>query len=631
MARLATLVPAAVLPLACAAPPAGLDGDGALVAPFGPYPPGAPDVAWFTDVTAESGIGAVTALELDDQLYKGAGVAAADVDGDGRLDLLVGRGAGPATLYLNEGGLRFRASPEEDFAAGIDVRAVALGDLDGDGDPDAVVAGGGALRLMDNTGGGRFTDVTAAAGLDASPDAVDENGILLADLDADGLTDILVIEVLFSFPEPRAGHLYRNRGDGTFEDVWPEVGLAANMQSWVAAAADLDGDDAVDLFFGNDTFTPDSGERPVPAIPNDQPYAPDLLYRRLDDEPRFEEVGAGAGVRENRSNMGVIVADLTGDGHDDLYLSDWGRNELLAGDGAGRFTDVTDELGLGAITRLDTECTCLLVSWGSAAEDLDLDGDRDLIVVNGALPGGDARQPAAAWRQDAPGVFTPVVSGLGWLSGRALVTADLDEDGDLDAVVTQWDGPTRLFRNEAAVARALRVRLRGHSSNPDGLGARVELVTAGGKRQRRTIGTGGIVHSWAPSEAHFGLGDEPVDAIEVVWPSGHRQRVTHDGAAFIEVAEPPLVSVTPRVVPADGTALVDVVVVPSDERGLRLGAGRAIAIEADGGVFTGPVVDEGDGSYRRTLRAPAAPGRIAIAVTIDGTPLLVRPRVEVVP
>ena len=178
----------------------------------------------------------------------------------------------------------------------------------------------------------------------------------------------------------------------------------------------------------------------------------------------FTEVSASAGavVTAPRSSMGIVSADMTGDGIPDYYVSNYGRKALLAGVGDGTFTDRTADFGLEAIERYagpDGNCSsaqvttgCLLVSWGSAFEDFDLDGNRDLVLANGGLNGTE--QPQATWRGGPPqagpgGAFVPVQTDLPWTAGRAIVAADLDGDGDLDLVLTTLNGPVELFENVA--------------------------------------------------------------------------------------------------------------------------------------------------------------------------------------
>jgi hypothetical protein len=510
-----------------AVPDAGIDAG--LGPPIDePYPPGAPAVGWFEDVSASSGLEHVHVAVLDDFLTrsKGTGVAAGDVDGDGRIDLLIGGGAGPAHLYRNLGGLRFvDVSQGAGLDPGVGVLGVGLADLDGDGDLDAVLTGERQVTVLRNRGDGTFDDISPT--LTEVGSAV---SVHFLDADGDGDTDLYISCYVFDLIGigGRLDRLLRNLGDGTFADVSDRLAQRDGF-GWAAASLDHDGDGDLDLYVANDTFVPDTGPGPPPSSNAENPR-PDYLWRN-DGNLVFTEVGATAGIDEFRSSMGIISADFTGDGLVDVYVSDYGQNDLFAGNGAGGFVDRTAEYGVGATWRRDRDCPpekttedCLLSSWGSGYEDLDLDGDRDLLVINGAIVTGDLasdpRQPAAVWRADAAG-FTPVQAGLGWIGGRGLALADLDDDGDLDLVVASWDGPPRLFRNLADASGGwLRVRLRGTVSNPDGLGARITAHLAGGGELVRDLGFGGVVHSGVALEAHFGLGAATVDRLEIRFPSG---------------------------------------------------------------------------------------------------------------
>ena len=619
------------------------------------YPPGAKDVPWFHEITDESGVAATHLPTLGDQAAssKGNGIAIGDVDGDGKLDIVVSRGEGPVALFKNQGGMRFR---EATLLSGIDrtyaSRGVALADLDGDGDLDLLVAGDtrptatttpNNVRLFLNDGKANFTDATTKTGL---ANAGSAQGFLVVDADSDGLPDIFVVNYGYSLDDALHGRgdlLFRNRGDGTFEPMGARSGLDAKGFTWTAATFDADGDGRPDIFVANDNFILDDGKRPLdPPVPS-VPVA-DQLFRAqapaADGNVPLAEVGAASGICvDYRSTMGIVAADMTGDGILDLFASNYGRKALLAGRGDGTFQDRTDVAGLAAIRRDDAECAasstdeaCLLVSWGTAFEDFDLDGFADLIQMNGALVAKDPRQPVAAWRGGPRGAFTPV-HALGWMAARAVMPADLDDDGDLDLVVTTHSGPVRVFENTtnapAAGAPAwLRVKPHGASGSTDGLGAEVRVKLASGRTLVRRIGTGGVVHSWAPPEAHFGLGGEAIASIEIAWASGYTQMVASAANRVVTVNEPGIVRVAPRVAAADGNTLVDVVVTPAKPDGTPRGPGAQVTVHATAGTWATAITDRGDGTYAGKLRAPASAKLSVLKVTIDGALLRVLPRVD---
>ncbi|HUH05821.1 MAG TPA: ASPIC/UnbV domain-containing protein, partial [Kofleriaceae bacterium] len=228
----------------------------------------------------------------------------------------------------------------------------------------------------------------------------------------------------------------------------------------------------------------------------------------------------------------------------DLYISNVGRNRLFTGSAGGAFTDATEIMDVGAARRSTPACAsstdlaCLLVSWGAVHADLDLDGVDELLFVNGHIEGA-APQPAIRLVPSGT-AFERAASGLACTAARALIAADLDGDGDLDAVVTGSDAPMRVYENTTSPAGGwLRVRAAGTRSNRDGIGAVVTLTLAGGRRITRAIGAGGVVHSSGPAEAHFGLGSAGIEMLEVRWPSGAVQTVTSVSAnQLLVVAEP---------------------------------------------------------------------------------------------
>lgn len=621
---------------------AGDDGDAATF----------PLANWFREVPSGlSGFDVTHMPDLNLPFSGGIGVAVGDIDGDGLPDLVAPSGLGPTYVFHNEGSWRFE---DVSAASGVDGRNVANGatlcDVDGDGDLDLFLSTD-EVRTDSNVfyfqghGDGTFTDMTTAAGF-GPLSAV--TSVVCSDLDDDGLLDVYVSAYGFigesGFPG-RQDSLYRNRGDGTFLDIASRLGLDQDGLTWTIAAYDYDRDGDLDLYVGNDDFVEDNGTRPLPApmdiVGTNAPGPTDGLYRNdgpgSDGYVAFTNVASTAGppLLAGRGTMGIIAQDLTGDGVPDYYLSNYGRKALLEGNGQGTFTDATAAFGLEAITGSgaapSTDPQNLLISWGSAREDIDLDGVPDIVLMNGSLHG--EQQAQSTWRGVATDAgrfaYDPVSTALPSMVARALVTADLDADGDLDLALTNWRGQTRLFENIASTpghagAGWLAVVLHSHASAPEGRGA---VVTVAGIS--RTVGVGGTLDSSGPAEARFGLGAQTSVSVDVLWPSGFETKMASVSAnQILTIDEPPLVTVMPRAVPADGASTASVVVRPVKPDGTPLGSGATVTIAATAGTWQGPVVDVGDGSYTRTLVAPTAPALSVITVGVAGTPMALLPRVE---
>lgn len=463
-----------------------------------------------------------------------AGVTVLDFDGDGRWDLyftngahLPGVNAGdpPAVapgnrLYRNLGGWRFA---DVTGRAGVgDTRysfGACAGDYDNDGDVDLYVCNYGRNTLYRNDDG-RFVDVTAEAGVGYEHWSI---AAAFADLDGDGLLDLYVANYLdydpsikpsdpsYPFPSPlaydgRPDRVYRNRGDGRFEDVTDRAGVGdASLHSMGLAIADLDADGHADVFVSGDGMA-------------------NALYRNRGGW-RFEECSERAGVRfladgSEGASMGAEVCDLDGNHHLDVLVPDFGPGAAYLADGTGLYRDGAAVCGLGP--ACDDRTT-----WSGLALDADQDGQLDLFFTNSSafyLKGaGDVilRGDGAKYR-DVSADSGPYF--VRQLASRGAATADLDGDGDLDVVVAVLAGRPRLLRNDAARGHWLQVRLRGTRSNRDGLGAQVELEAAGHRQVRVITPTSGYVSANAPC-AHFGLGDAASASLTIRWSCGTRQTV----------------------------------------------------------------------------------------------------------
>jgi enediyne biosynthesis protein E4 len=504
----------------------------------------------FVDVTRAAGIdfrhngGAFGAKYLPETM--GAGCAFIDYDGDGWLDIVLANGCdwpghkrGRSTLRLYRNN-RNGTFTDVTAAAGLNVEmygmGVAVGDFDNDGFPDLFVTAVGQNRLFRNNGKGQFVDVTAKAGL-AGRSAFSTSAMWV-DYDRDGLLDLFVCNYVqwspqhdvfcsadgknksYCTPEAYRGStswLFRNRGDGTFEDVTAKSGLFdTSSKALGVALIDYDRDGWPDLVVANDT-------------------QPNKLYRNRRDGT-FEEIGVKAGIAFSedgraRAGMGVDVADFENAGANGIAITNF-DNEMVAlfrPGQSGTFSDMAMRSGVGQASRNT-------LGFGCAFFDADLDGRLDLAVVNGHIDATvRAIRPEAAYAQ-SPHLFVneggrfrdrAAEVGAEFASpkvGRGLACGDFDNDGDVDLLITTNQGPALLYRNDVANGnRSLRLRLTGTKSNRDAIGAVVRAYTPEGA-QMRTVRSGSSYLSQSELAVTFGLGRlDAAQRVVVEWPSGVTQ------------------------------------------------------------------------------------------------------------
>jgi enediyne biosynthesis protein E4 len=512
----------------------------------------APDPGFrLADVTAQAGIkfrhnsGAFGAKYLPETL--GPGCAFLDYDGDGWLDILLVNGAdwagharGRSTLGLyrnNRNGTFTDVTERAGLAVEIYGMGVAIADYNNDGFPDILITAVGQNRLFQNTGRGTFLDVTQKSGLG------DRKGFstsaLWFDYNRDGLLDLFVCNYVQWSPEhdvfcsvdgrnksyctPEAYHgstcwLFRNRGNGTFEDVTAKSGIFdTTSKSLGVAMLDYDLDGWPDLFVANDT-------------------QPNKLYRNQRDGT-FEDVGVSAGVAfsedgKARAGMGVDAADFDNSGVAGITITNF-DDEMIAlyrSAGRGIYRDTAIKAGVGQASRMR-------LGFGCAFLDANLDGFLDLAAVNGHIDetvrniagNHGYAQPPHLFLNDGKGGFHDVAAqiGAGFAApkiARGLAYGDFDRDGDLDLLLTTNQGPAYLYRNDVTTGnRSLRFRLQGTKSNRDGIGAMVRVTTPDGT-QSRMVKTGSSYLSQSELTVTFGLARrDKVDRAVIEWPSGQVQ------------------------------------------------------------------------------------------------------------
>jgi len=519
----------------------------------------------FVDRAAELGLEFVHDNGMSGEFYfpeiNGGGVAWLDADGDGDLDAyLVQSGPiGPDTgkvapdktssskdlpgdrLFRNDGGRFVDVTESSGIRATGYGMGVAAGDVDGDGDVDLYVANYGPNQLWRNDGDGTFSDATAAANADDPRWSI---GASFLDYDRDGDLDLYVVNYVefdlernprcftdssrrdycgpSAFP-PLPDRLLRNRGDGTFEDVTAPSGIAREAGAGLGVvSADLNRDGWPDLYVAND------GQ-------------PNFLWLNQGDGT-FRDDALFAGVALNRegapeASMGVDAGDFDGDGDDDLFMTHLmgESNTLYVNDGTGLFEDRSLEAGLASGSVPYT-------SFGTAWADVDNDGWLDLFIGNGAVRILEERvrqgdpypldQPNQLFWNDRGKRFLEITDRAGEAFREAEVTrgaafGDVDDDGDLDILVSNNQGRARLLINRVGQDRAwIGFRIVEGKPARDALGARVEVVLATDRSLWRRVRTDGSYASAHDPRVLVGLGEEAgeagpkVAAVRVVWLDG---------------------------------------------------------------------------------------------------------------
>ena len=517
-----------------------------------------PPSAVFEDVTNESGIRFTNTFGSQEKQYitdvNGSGAAFLDYDRDGFIDIylvngstrehLASSGSGHApgnALYRNNGDQTFTDVTD---TGGVGDRGwgvgVAAADYDNDGWTDIYITNYGPNVLYRNNGDGTFSDVTLEAGVG---DEGYGTGAAFGDYDRDGWLDLYVANYLEFDPTASAENdetcgykgipvfcgpagmpgarnvLYRNNRNGAFSDVTSEAGLedAEVLYTFTAVFEDFDDDGWPDLFLANDS-------------------APNNLFQNLGDGG-FRDVGLESGVAysedgRSQAGMGVAVGDYDNDGRSDLIVTHFSDdyNTVYRNEGNMLFSDQSSRVGLA-------QASLSMLGWGVLMEDFDNDGLRDVLVANGHIYpqvdehpiGTTYRQPLQLFRNQGERFAAVERSGfpdLESLAARAIVTGDIDNDGDLDVLVSQIDGPAILLLNRSEPAgNWIMIELEGRTSNRSAIGARVSLTTEDRTLSSR-VRSGGAYVSQNDLRLHFGLGDaERVEKVEIRWPSGRVSRL----------------------------------------------------------------------------------------------------------
>lgn len=530
--------------------------------------------AKFVDVTAQDGVHFKDISQHTPHKYlietMGSGVALFDCDSDGRLDLFLANGA-PISNPTPKGTIPKKTGPEywdrlyhqkpdgtfEDITqkAGIEGTGydmgVAVGDYDNDGNEDLYVTGYGGNHLYHNNGNCTFTDVTKKAGVAGSGWSTSAAWV---DLDNDGYLDLVVLRyVTWDWDdvwcgEHRPGYrgychpdvfppisilVYHNNGNGTFTEEAHKLGLDKPGRGLGIAIGDYDRDGHIDLYVANDSMV-------------------EFLYHNKGngtfDEEGLESEVAVDGDGRTFAGMGTDFTDYDNDGWPDIFVDDLANQKYALFQNAhdGTFNYASYTTGLAGISLLHS-------GWGARFVDYDNDGWKDLLIAQGhdmdnvslTFPQLHYREPISLLRNIDGKKFVDVAPVSGdvfkerW-AGRGLATGDINNDGLVDAVVTENDGPAHILMNETKTSNHwLGLDLVGHKSNRDAIGAVVKVTTAAGS-QWDTVTTSSSYLSSGDKRLHFGLGSAAsASSVEIRWPSGIVQTLKDvRGGQYLRVDEP---------------------------------------------------------------------------------------------
>lgn len=529
----------------------------------------------FTNITARSSVNFIHATAKTPAKYlletMGGGVAIFDYDNDGRMDLFFTNGAALKQsmskddvpdksqpkywnrLFQQKADGTFSDVTERAGLKGVGYSmGVAAADYDNDGFVDLFVSGYKADRLYHNNGNGTFSDVTSKL-LKISDGWSTSAGWL--DYDHDGRLDLFIARYMdwdfesgsmfcggpttalraYCHPDNFKGAsniLLHQRSDGSFEDVSKAAGIADPTGKGLGVAfADFDNDGWTDVFVANDSVR-------------------QSLYRNKGDGT-FEDIAviAGAAYDEDGrtfAGMGIDAADFDNDGYVDVFITTLSNEKyaLYRNNGDLSFTYVTNTRGVGQITLLNA-------GWGARFVDVDNDGLRDLFVAQSHVL--DTVESSTAYLKYKQPLLLMTNTGTGFVNvsatagaafsapvaARGAAFGDLNNDGQVDAVVSVLDDAPVILRNEGTPHHWIGIELSGTKSNRNGIGARVTVTTIANRKQIFDVGTAGSYLSSNDPRIVVGLGDAKTVRVDVRWPSGRVQTIMGPAIdRYVQIKEP---------------------------------------------------------------------------------------------
>ena len=496
----------------------------------------------FSDQTAAAGLIFTPSMMTDlvkPELYVGGSVG--DFNQDGWPDLfLLGGGLVADALFVNDGDGTFT---EEAAAWGIALahrgQGAIVGDYDGNGWPDIYITSGGDLTDADRTGqhilyrnnaDGSFTDVAAAAGVNqTSATFLAHASSAFGDYDLDGDLDLFVTNWAGVDITPDGNRLFRNDGADTFTDVTITAGIVNDFSGFAPRFADMDGDRYPELLIAADFRT--------------------SRYYINDTDGTFTDGTVASMTNMDKNGMGAAIADFNRDGLMDWYVTSIHIDPPSFKDGNYLYINLGNH-----IFDPQTEASGVMDGgwgWGTEALDFDHDGWVDIAETNGWFTMDYPTEPSYLFRNNGNLTFTEVHQSAGFihtLEGRSLMTLDYDGDGDLDIVITAYDNPVTLFRNDISGSDAnwLTVKLDTSADPtlaPDGIGSRL-IATTGNVSQYFYLGGGASYLGQSQLIAHFGLGTATaVDELTIEWANGSVSVLTDVPANQRVNAGPPIAGV----------------------------------------------------------------------------------------